>query len=139
MMESVCHVASRTHAHFQRRARVRGTRDLLVRGCHLGPTGTNPSSPPACFLFQTAAVRDPTSLRNAKNAILEELPRIVNTVALLWNVLRKEETQKRPVDLLGAMRGSSSVYFKTTKVRGLPPGVVTGPNKNRDTWGCVRK
>lgn len=61
------------------------------------------------------AVSDPTSLRNARNAILEELPRIVNTVALLWNVLRKEETQKRPVDLLGAMKGSSSVYFKTTK------------------------
>nr|KAF6381744.1 DOP1 leucine zipper like protein B [Pipistrellus kuhlii] len=64
---------------------------------------------------KTAAASDPTSLRNAKNAILEELPRIVNTVALLWNVLRKEETQKRPVDLLGAMKGSSSVYFKTTK------------------------
>lgn len=38
-------------------------------------------------------------------------------MALLWNVLRKEETQKRPVDLLGATKGSSSVYFKTTKVR----------------------
>lgn len=63
---------------------------------------------------------DPTNLKNAKNAILEELPRIVNTMALLWNVLRKEETQKRPVDLLGATKGSSSVYFKTTKVRELP-------------------
>lgn len=67
--------------------------------------------------FQTAAVSDPINLRNAKNAILEELPRIVNTMALIWNVLRKEETQKRPVDLLGATKGSSSVYFKTTKVR----------------------
>ncbi|XP_036098270.1 protein dopey-2 isoform X2 [Molossus molossus] len=64
---------------------------------------------------KTIAVSDPTSLKNAKNAILEELPRIVNTMALLWNVLRKEETQKRPVDLLGATKGSSSVYFKTTK------------------------
>ncbi|XP_023485887.1 protein DOP1B isoform X2 [Equus caballus] len=64
---------------------------------------------------KTPAVRDPTNLKNAKNAILEELPRIVNTMALLWNVLRKEETQKRPIDLLGAMKGSSSVYFKTTK------------------------
>ena len=71
-------------------------------------------------VFQTAAVTDPTNLKNAKNAILEELPRIVNTMALLWNVLRKEETQKRPVDLLGATKGSSSVYFKTTKVRELP-------------------
>uniref|UniRef100_A0A0P6J8V2 Protein dopey-2 n=1 Tax=Heterocephalus glaber TaxID=10181 RepID=A0A0P6J8V2_HETGA len=64
---------------------------------------------------KTAAVSDPASLRNARNAILEELPRIVNTMALLWNMLRKEETQKRPTDLLGATKGSSSVYFKTTK------------------------
>ncbi|XP_029420732.1 protein dopey-2 isoform X3 [Nannospalax galili] len=64
---------------------------------------------------KTAAISDPISLRNAKNAILEELPRIMNTMALIWNVLRKEETQKRPVDLLGATKGSSSVYFKTTK------------------------
>uniref|UniRef100_A0A2K6FAM5 DOP1 leucine zipper like protein B n=1 Tax=Propithecus coquereli TaxID=379532 RepID=A0A2K6FAM5_PROCO len=64
---------------------------------------------------KTTAVGDPANLRNARNAILEELPRIVNTMALLWNVLRKEETQKRPVDLLGATKGSSSVYFKTTK------------------------
>ncbi|KAF7483758.1 protein dopey-2 [Marmota monax] len=64
---------------------------------------------------KTWAASDPASLRNARNAILEELPRIVNTMALLWNVLRKEETQKRPVDLLGATKGSSSVYFKTTK------------------------
>lgn len=61
------------------------------------------------------AATDPSSMRNAKNAILEELPRIVNTVALLWNVLKREEAQKRPVDLLGATKGSSSVYFKTTK------------------------
>uniref|UniRef100_A0A5K1VI03 DOP1 leucine zipper like protein B n=1 Tax=Callithrix jacchus TaxID=9483 RepID=A0A5K1VI03_CALJA len=61
------------------------------------------------------AIGDPANLRNARNAILEELPRTVNTMALLWNVLRKEETQKRPVDLLGATTGSSSVYFKTTK------------------------
>ncbi|XP_006981409.1 protein DOP1B isoform X2 [Peromyscus maniculatus bairdii] len=65
---------------------------------------------------KTAAISDPINLRNAKNAILEELPRIVNTMALIWNVLRKEESQKRPVDLLGATKGSSSVYFKTTKI-----------------------
>ncbi|XP_009232205.4 protein dopey-2 isoform X2 [Pongo abelii] len=64
---------------------------------------------------KTMAAGDPANLRNARNAILEELPRTVNTMALLWNVLRKEETQKRPVDLLGATKGSSSVYFKTTK------------------------
>ncbi|XP_074245401.1 protein DOP1B isoform X3 [Saimiri boliviensis] len=64
---------------------------------------------------KATAIGDPVNLRNARNAILEELPRTVNTMALLWNVLRKEETQKRPVDLLGTTKGSSSVYFKTTK------------------------
>ncbi|XP_038622014.1 protein dopey-2 isoform X2 [Tachyglossus aculeatus] len=58
---------------------------------------------------------DPTNLRNARNAILEELPRIVNTMALLWSVVRKEGSQKRPADLLSATRASSSVYFKATK------------------------
>uniref|UniRef100_H0VPR7 DOP1 leucine zipper like protein B n=1 Tax=Cavia porcellus TaxID=10141 RepID=H0VPR7_CAVPO len=64
---------------------------------------------------KSTVVSDPASLRNAKNAILEELPRIINTMALLWNMLRKEEMQKRPTDLLGATKGSSSVYFKSTK------------------------
>ncbi|XP_028938040.1 protein dopey-2 isoform X2 [Ornithorhynchus anatinus] len=58
---------------------------------------------------------DPTNLRNARNAILEELPRIVNTMALLWSAVRKEDGQKRPADLLSATRASSSVYFKATK------------------------
>ncbi|XP_054830579.1 protein dopey-2 isoform X2 [Eublepharis macularius] len=57
---------------------------------------------------------DPTNLRNAKNAILEELPCIINTMSLLWGVIKKEETQKRPSDFLG-IKGSSSVYFKSTK------------------------
>ncbi|XP_066474998.1 protein dopey-2 [Tiliqua scincoides] len=57
---------------------------------------------------------DPTNLRNARNAILEELPRIINTLSLLWNVIKKEECQKRSTDFLGT-KGSSSVYFKTTK------------------------
>ncbi|XP_069492220.1 protein DOP1B isoform X2 [Ambystoma mexicanum] len=58
---------------------------------------------------------DPANLKNARNSILEELPRIVNTMALLWSVIRKEEVQKRPTDLLGTVKGSSSVYFKATK------------------------
>lgn len=65
---------------------------------------------------KSAAPSDPAHLRNARNAILEELPRMVGTMAILWNVLRREEAQKRPVDLLGAAKGSSSVYFKTTKI-----------------------
>nr|XP_056714730.1 protein dopey-2 [Euleptes europaea] len=57
---------------------------------------------------------DPTNLRNAKNAILEELPSIINTMSLLWGVIKKEEAQKRPSDCLG-IKGSASVYFKSTK------------------------
>ncbi|XP_029459352.1 protein dopey-2 isoform X2 [Rhinatrema bivittatum] len=58
---------------------------------------------------------DPTNMRNARSAILEELPRIVNTMSLLWRVIRKEDLQKRSGDLLRTMKGSSSVYFKATK------------------------
>uniref|UniRef100_A0A803T589 DOP1 leucine zipper like protein B n=1 Tax=Anolis carolinensis TaxID=28377 RepID=A0A803T589_ANOCA len=73
-----------------------------------------------CLLDQPNQIKksslsaDPTSLRNARNAILEELPRIINTMALLWNVIKKEESQKRQADFLGT-KGSSSVYFKATK------------------------
>ncbi|XP_007423388.1 protein dopey-2 isoform X2 [Python bivittatus] len=58
---------------------------------------------------------DPTNLRNARNAILEELPQIINTMSLLWNVIKKEDSQKRPSDFLG-VKGCSSVYFKATKI-----------------------
>ncbi|XP_061483688.1 protein dopey-2 isoform X2 [Rhineura floridana] len=57
---------------------------------------------------------DPINLRNARNAILEEFPRIINTLCLLWSVIKKEDSQKRPADFLGT-KGSSSVYFKATK------------------------
>ncbi|XP_063303507.1 protein dopey-2 [Pelobates fuscus] len=58
---------------------------------------------------------DPSNLKNARNAILEELPRIINSLSLLWSVITKQERDKRPSDLLGSIKGSSSVYFKTTK------------------------
>ncbi|KAM8976987.1 protein DOP1B [Pelodytes ibericus] len=58
---------------------------------------------------------DPANLKNARNAILEELPRIINSLSLLWSVITKQEREKRPSDLLGTIKGSSSVYFKTTK------------------------
>ncbi|XP_044526206.1 protein dopey-2 [Gracilinanus agilis] len=63
----------------------------------------------------STSISDPINLRNAKNAILEELPRIVNTMSLLWSVIRKEETQKRQADFFGSSKGSSLVYFKATK------------------------
>ncbi|XP_026556320.1 protein dopey-2 isoform X2 [Pseudonaja textilis] len=58
---------------------------------------------------------DPTSLKNARNAILEELPQIINTMSLLWNVIKKEDSQKRPSDFLG-IKSCSSIYFKATKI-----------------------
>ncbi|NWW72688.1 DOP2 protein, partial [Climacteris rufus] len=58
---------------------------------------------------------EPANLRNARNAILEELPRIINTLALLWSVIKREDSQKRPTDFFGTTKGSSSVYFKATK------------------------
>ncbi|XP_072471021.1 protein DOP1B isoform X2 [Notamacropus eugenii] len=63
----------------------------------------------------STSISDPINLRNAKNAILEELPRIVNTMSLLWSVIRKEEMQKRQADFFGSSKGSSLVYFKATK------------------------
>uniref|UniRef100_A0A8B9BPL4 DOP1 leucine zipper like protein B n=1 Tax=Anser brachyrhynchus TaxID=132585 RepID=A0A8B9BPL4_9AVES len=58
----------------------------------------------------------PTNLRNARNAILEELPRIINTMSLLWSIIKREDSQKRPTDFFGTTKGSSSAYFKATKV-----------------------
>ncbi|NWI49630.1 DOP2 protein, partial [Calyptomena viridis] len=62
-----------------------------------------------------SCLAEPTNLRNARNAILEELPRIINTMSLLWSVIKREDSQKRPTDFFGTTKGSSSVYFKATK------------------------
>ncbi|XP_015219301.2 protein dopey-2 [Lepisosteus oculatus] len=61
---------------------------------------------------------DPGDVRNARNAIVEELPRITNTMALLWGVLRKEESQRKSSEAaLGTSKNTStSVYFKSTKI-----------------------
>uniref|UniRef100_A0A8B9SF69 DOP1 leucine zipper like protein B n=1 Tax=Apteryx owenii TaxID=8824 RepID=A0A8B9SF69_APTOW len=64
---------------------------------------------------KVTAQSEPTNLRNARNAILEELPRIINTVSLLWSIIKREDSQKRPADFFGTTKGSSSVYFKATK------------------------
>ncbi|NXA12011.1 DOP2 protein, partial [Sapayoa aenigma] len=62
-----------------------------------------------------SCLAEPANLRNARNAILEELPRIINTMSLLWSVIKREDSQKRPADFFGTTKGSSSVYFKATK------------------------
>ncbi|NXO46180.1 DOP2 protein, partial [Locustella ochotensis] len=68
----------------------------------------NPTKKPFCSA-------EPANLRNARNAILEELPRIMNTMSLLWSVIKREDSQKRPTDFFGTTKSSSSVYFKATK------------------------
>ncbi|XP_053930266.1 protein dopey-2 isoform X2 [Cuculus canorus] len=64
---------------------------------------------------RSPCLAEPANLRNARNAILEELPRIINTMSLLWSVIKREDSQKRPTDFFGTTKGSSSVYFKATK------------------------
>ncbi|KAJ8282271.1 hypothetical protein COCON_G00047900 [Conger conger] len=61
---------------------------------------------------------DPADIRNARNAIIEELPRAVNTMALLWGVVRREETQKKTLDSTpgGCRNTSTSVYFRSSKI-----------------------
>ncbi|NWT05682.1 DOP2 protein, partial [Mionectes macconnelli] len=66
-------------------------------------------------LTKKSCLAEPANLRNARNAILEELPRIINTMSLLWSVIKREDSQKRPADFFGTTKGSSSVYFKATK------------------------
>ncbi|NXF87127.1 DOP2 protein, partial [Eubucco bourcierii] len=64
---------------------------------------------------KSSCLAEPANLRNARNAILEELPRIINTMSLLWSIIKREDSQKRPTDFFGTTKGSSSVYFKATK------------------------
>ncbi|KAJ8352475.1 hypothetical protein SKAU_G00239510 [Synaphobranchus kaupii] len=61
---------------------------------------------------------DPADIRNARNAVIEELPRALNTTALLWGVVRREETQKKSSDSAsgGGRYTSASVYFRSSKI-----------------------
>ncbi|XP_066563105.1 protein dopey-2 [Amia ocellicauda] len=67
---------------------------------------------------KSSVITDPADFRNARNAIVEELPRIMSTMALLWGVIRKEELQKMTSNLgPGVCKNTStSVYFKSTKI-----------------------
>ncbi|KAM9486365.1 protein DOP1B isoform 2-T2 [Clarias gariepinus] len=64
-----------------------------------------------CLLeHKKSAGCDATDMRNACNAILEEFPNMVSTMALLWGVIKG-------ADLAYSSRSSStSVYFKSTKI-----------------------
>ncbi|XP_056145152.1 protein dopey-2 isoform X2 [Lampris incognitus] len=60
---------------------------------------------------------DPADIRNASNAVIEQLPHMFSSMALLWGVVRREESQKRsPDSAQGGKHTSTSVYFKSTKI-----------------------
>ncbi|XP_058248197.1 protein dopey-2 isoform X2 [Hemibagrus wyckioides] len=64
-----------------------------------------------CLLeHKKSAGCDATDMRNACNAILEGLPHMVNTMALLWGVVKGADSA------YSSRSSSTSVYFKSTKI-----------------------
>ncbi|XP_026231873.1 protein dopey-2 isoform X2 [Anabas testudineus] len=60
---------------------------------------------------------DPVDVRNARNAVIEALPHMLSSMALLWGVVTREEFQRRASDSAQSSRHTStSVYFKSTKI-----------------------
>lgn len=56
-------------------------------------------------------------VRNACSAVMEALPHMLSSMALLWAVVVKEECQRRAADTAPTSKHTStSVYFKNTKV-----------------------
>uniref|UniRef100_A0A673XE69 DOP1 leucine zipper like protein B n=1 Tax=Salmo trutta TaxID=8032 RepID=A0A673XE69_SALTR len=55
-------------------------------------------------------------VRNARNAVIEELPHMLSSMALLWGVVKREESQSRGSDYSQTARHiSTSVYFRSSK------------------------
>ncbi|XP_069010080.1 protein DOP1B [Embiotoca jacksoni] len=71
-----------------------------------------------CFLDhkRSLVACDPVDVRNARNAVLEALPHMLSSMALLWGVVIKEEFQRRASDSAQSRHTSTSVYFKSTKI-----------------------
>lgn len=66
---------------------------------------------------QSLVACDPVDVRNARNAVIEALPQMLGSMALLWGVVMREEFQRRASDSGQSSRHTStSVYFRTTKV-----------------------
>uniref|UniRef100_A0AAY5JXL7 Dopey N-terminal domain-containing protein n=1 Tax=Esox lucius TaxID=8010 RepID=A0AAY5JXL7_ESOLU len=60
---------------------------------------------------------DPGDVRNARNAVIEELPYMFSSMALLWGVVKREESQSRGLEYArNTSHGSTSVYFKSYKI-----------------------
>ncbi|XP_068602895.1 protein dopey-2 [Brachionichthys hirsutus] len=63
------------------------------------------------------AAGDPVDIRNARSAVSEMLPNMFSSMAFLWGVVMREESQKPPSDSVQmSTRSSTSVYFKSTKI-----------------------
>lgn len=68
-------------------------------------------------LCQSLVACDPMDVRNARNAVIEALPDMLSSMALLWGVVMREELQRRASDSgQSSKHTSTSVYFKSTKV-----------------------
>ncbi|XP_037344081.2 protein dopey-2 [Pungitius pungitius] len=60
---------------------------------------------------------DPVDVRNARNAVIEALPHMLSSMALLWGVVMREDFQRRASETAQSSRhASTSVYFKSTKI-----------------------
>uniref|UniRef100_A0A8C7Q2K1 DOP1 leucine zipper like protein B n=1 Tax=Oncorhynchus mykiss TaxID=8022 RepID=A0A8C7Q2K1_ONCMY len=53
---------------------------------------------------------DPADVRNARNAVIKELPHMLSSMALLWGVVKREESQRT------TRHPSTSVYFRSSKI-----------------------
>uniref|UniRef100_M3ZPP0 DOP1 leucine zipper like protein B n=1 Tax=Xiphophorus maculatus TaxID=8083 RepID=M3ZPP0_XIPMA len=72
-----------------------------------------------CFLDnkKSLVACDPVDVRNARNAVLEALPQMLSSMALLWGVVMREEFQRRASDSgHSSKHASTSVYFKSSKI-----------------------
>ncbi|MEQ2174641.1 hypothetical protein GOODEAATRI_009926, partial [Goodea atripinnis] len=75
---------------------------------------TNHSLFPLC---QSLVACDPVDVRNARNAVLEALPHMLSSMALLWGVVTREGFQRRVSDSgHSSKHAATSVYFKSSKV-----------------------
>ncbi|XP_033842251.1 protein dopey-2 [Periophthalmus magnuspinnatus] len=59
---------------------------------------------------------DAMDIRNARNAVIEALPHLLSSAALLWGVVMKEENQRRLLDSTPSRHSSASVYFRSSKI-----------------------
>ncbi|KAM3607379.1 uncharacterized protein V6R79_006681 [Siganus canaliculatus] len=65
---------------------------------------------------RSLAACDPVDVRNARSAVIEALPQMLSSMALLWGVVTREEFQRRASDSVQSRHSSTSVYFKNSKI-----------------------